>query len=191
MAEARGGYLTKAKLEKIREQIESNMQMKVGIPRNATYPDGTYVATVAAQNEYGAVITVPAHESKIYRVLGKNGELNKSGKFVKKKYSNFETTVEIPEYTIVIPSRPAWRQTFEKYKDEWSKNFAGFIKATNYDLEKAFNRLGIVASGNLSKAILDFDDPPNAPKTIKRKGFDNPLVNKGILYRSITYEVMK
>lgn len=39
------------------------------------------------------------------------------------------------------------------------------------------------------KAINDFDDPGNGLKTIKKKGFDNPLIDKGQLVNNIFYSI--
>lgn len=37
--------------------------------------------------------------------------------------------------------------------------------------------------------ILEFDTPPNAPLTIKNKGFDDPLIHTGKLVRSIEGQI--
>lgn len=43
----------------------------------------------------------------------------------------------------------------------------------------------------LRKVMLDWDTPPNAPLTIKMKGFDDPLVNSSELIANVTAKVEK
>ncbi len=58
MAELTGGAKLAAYLEKIVTAVEAGQPyVKVGFLENATYPDGTPVAAVAAFNEFG----VPSH----------------------------------------------------------------------------------------------------------------------------------
>ena len=39
------------------------------------------------------------------------------------------------------------------------------------------------------KLIQDFGSPPNAPSTVKQKGFNNPLIDKGELVSQIFYSI--
>ena len=41
----------------------------------------------------------------------------------------------------------------------------------------ALARSGIVAAEAVRQSITDFDDPPNAPSTVAKKGFDDPLIH--------------
>lgn len=43
----------------------------------------------------------------------------------------------------------------------------------------------------LRKVMLDWDTPPNAPRTIELKGFDDPLVNSSELIANVTAKVEK
>lgn len=43
----------------------------------------------------------------------------------------------------------------------------------------------------LRKVMLDWDTPPNAPKTVELKGFDDPLVNSSELIANVTAKVEK
>lgn len=191
MASSRGGSMAAATLERLKQQLGQKIQMKVGIPKGATYPDGLYIAAIAVQNEFGGVVTIPGHETTLYRSMGKNGEFNKNGRFVKKSKSNFATQAWVPSYTVTIPARPAWRQTVAEHKDEWSGLFMRFVKSGGYDVETAFGRLGDVVVGQLRATIKGFNDPPNAPSTIREKGKNNPLIDSGLTISSITYEIIK
>lgn len=54
MATVKGGDKFEKKLEEIRAKFADSKVLRVGFLENATYPDGTYVAMVAAIQNYGA-----------------------------------------------------------------------------------------------------------------------------------------
>lgn len=54
MAEIKGGERLAEALRQMRDKIRSGSEVRVGFLENATYPDGTKVATVAAINNFGA-----------------------------------------------------------------------------------------------------------------------------------------
>lgn len=54
MATVTGGEKLAEALKKVRDQIRKGAEVRVGFLENATYPDGTSVATVAAINNFGA-----------------------------------------------------------------------------------------------------------------------------------------
>lgn len=54
MATVTGGEKLAEALKQIRDKIRSGSEVRVGFLENATYPDGTKVATVAAINNFGA-----------------------------------------------------------------------------------------------------------------------------------------
>ena len=54
MAQVTGGEKLAEALRKMRDKIRSGSEVRVGFLENATYPDGTKVATVAAINNFGA-----------------------------------------------------------------------------------------------------------------------------------------
>ena len=51
--------------------------------------------------------------------------------------------------------------------------------------------LGLKAAVDVQEKVLDVKQPPNAPRTIARKGSANPLIDTGHLRQSITHEVIK
>jgi hypothetical protein len=59
------------------------------------------------------------------------------------------------------------------------------VFAGTLDLLQGLQRIGIVSETDVKKAIKDFNTPPNAPSTIKKKGIDSPLKYKGVLAQSI------
>lgn len=59
MAKSRGGNKLAAALTEIAKNLASAKSVQVGFPEDATYPDGTSVALVAALNEFGSGNTPP------------------------------------------------------------------------------------------------------------------------------------
>ena len=55
----------------------------------------------------------------------------------------------------------------------------------------AADMIGAKAAAIMKRTIRDFDDPPNAPATIKKKKSSNPLVDTGLLMQSVTWELRK
>ncbi len=72
---------------------------------------------------------------------------------------------------------------------EWGNDFAKVLKATNYDISRTMELMGMRIKGQLQQAIIDFKDPPNAPSTIRAKGFDDPLIHTSHMLNSADYEV--
>lgn len=60
---------------------------------------------------------------------------------------------------------------------------------TEEGTEKILTALGMLAQKDIQKAIVDLDTPPNDPKTIKRKGSSNPLIDTGHMLQSVTFVV--
>lgn len=54
MAQVSGGERLGEALKRVRDRVRSGAEVRVGFLENATYPDGTKVATVAAINNFGA-----------------------------------------------------------------------------------------------------------------------------------------
>lgn len=87
------------------------------------------------------------------------------------------------------PPRPFMRNTIAAHRKEWPKAAADLLRANDYDAKKT---LALVGEGIKSQIIEQIDllvDPPLAPSTIARKGFDKPLINTGFMRNSITVEV--
>lgn len=75
-----------------------------------------------------------------------------------------------------IPERPFIRRGFD--------NIETIVKNANSPSE-----VGEQMVKNMKKAILRSEYPRNAPSTIKKKGFDFPLVEHWDMYHNLTYKV--
>lgn len=95
-----------------------------------------------------------------------------------------------------IPTRPAIRVGFMTpiKKGSYDKMFAESmqrIASGNSTFKQEYTRIGVQAKVDLKKAVADWDTPRNAPYTVELKGFDNPLIDSGLLYESIDFKVDK
>ena len=91
--------------------------------------------------------------------------------------------------TATIPSRPFFRNTIAQHKDEWPKQAAALMESNSGDVRQTLELMGEGVKGQIVETIQAFREPPNAAATVKKKGFDKPLIDTGTLWRSIDYEV--
>nr|WP_256473548.1 hypothetical protein [Neisseria sp. HSC-16F19] len=108
-------------------------------------------------------------------------------------YENGQSVAQVAfwnEYgTAHIPPRPFFRNTIAENKDVWPQKAAQLLQNNDYDIQATLAQMGEGIQGDLVESIQQFTDPANAASTVKRKGFDKPLIDSGTLWRSIGYEV--
>ncbi|KAA0089359.1 hypothetical protein CIW54_07800 [Paraburkholderia sp. T12-10] len=185
----KGGEKLEAKLREIAEKAGQANTVRVGFLENATYPNGLPVAQVAATNEYGGTVTIPAHDVTINRKIKADGEFAQNGRFVKADKANYSTVHHVDEYTVTTPARPFFRGMIAAHKGEWGTDLGKIIKDADYDSGVALGRLGSLVRDQLQESIREFSDPANAKSTIAKKGFDKPLVDSSHMMNSVDFEV--
>lgn len=89
-----------------------------------------------------------------------------------------------------IPPRPFFRDMIDKYSETWAPTVAAALKASDYDAAKALGQLGELMDGQIRQSIQDTNAPPLAKSTIRRKGFDKPLIDKGHMWNSVDHKVV-
>lgn len=87
------------------------------------------------------------------------------------------------------PPRPFFRRMIAKHVGEWPSAIGDLLKANEYDAAKTLDLTGAAIAGQLRQSITDLVDPPLAASTIRRKGFDKPLIDEGIMLASVDHEV--
>ncbi len=87
------------------------------------------------------------------------------------------------------PPRPFFRRMIKQHQGEWPAAIANLLKSNDYDAKKTLDQTGEAIVGQLRQSIVDFTDPPLAPSTIARKGFDKPLIDTSFMLKSVTKEV--
>ena len=86
------------------------------------------------------------------------------------------------------PPRPFMRDTVRKNWRKW-RTFVQDRFPSVLDCKKMLLELGDVMSSDLRQMIIDYKYPPNAPSTIKAKGFNDPLIDSGQMAESVRMEV--
>ncbi len=163
--------------------------LKVGFLENAFYPDGTPVAMVAMIQEFGATIQREAGTVTIYRQMNKAGTgFARKGRFVPQSKSNFASTHAHAAYEIKIPPRPFFRTMIAQNKDSWAPQAAALLKQGKTP-DEVLDIMGELLAGQLRASIIAMQTPPNAPSTIRNKGFNDPLIDTGYMLSRVDYEV--
>ena len=92
--------------------------------------------------------------------------------------------------TVTAPPRPFIRAGIDKNLEEYEHNMANqandmIVNGQDLNIEE----VGKKASLDVKRYASQLKEPKNAESTIKRKGFDNPLVDTGTMIESISYEL--
>lgn len=177
-------------LNAIASNVES-LQVKAGFIDGATYPDGTPVAMVAAVQEFGSEIDVPARTQDLHFKQRKDGTVG--NRFVKKGKANFVQAVTIPEHRIVIPPRPFFRKTIWAHEEEWNEKIQNGLK-NGESLKDTLSAVGELITGQIVESITQLMDPPIKNATIanrRRRGNKSvkPLVDTKVMIRGVHSEV--
>lgn len=89
--------------------------------------------------------------------------------------------------TATIPARPFFSNMIEDKSPQWPKTLAALVQSQG--VEKAMSIMGEGIRGQLQQSIRETNEPPLAPATIARKGFDKPLIDTSVMINSADYEV--
>jgi len=95
------------------------------------------------------------------------------------------------EFGLGVPERSFLRSTVDGNEERYKKFLqrAGVQMLDGEDPVDALDRVGMVVAADVKRAIVELDDPPNAPATIAMKGSANPLIDSGRMVNSISHEV--
>ena len=87
-----------------------------------------------------------------------------------------------------IPPRPFFRTTVSEQKKNWVLSVQNLMKMHN-NPQQVMGLIGEHMKGNIVQSIATWSDPPNAPYTIEKKGFDAPLRDTTRMSKSISIEI--
>jgi hypothetical protein len=91
--------------------------------------------------------------------------------------------------TSKAPPRPYFRNMIAAKSPSWPAAVGARLKANDFDAEKTLQQTGEGIAGQLKQSIRDLVSPPLAESTIKRKGFDKPLIEHGDMLNAVDYDV--
>ena len=86
------------------------------------------------------------------------------------------------------PVRAFFRTTVSENKKNWVLSVQNLMKMHN-DPKRVMGLIGVHMQEQIVQSINTWSDPPNAPYTIAKKGSSKPLIETGVLMRSIKSEV--
>ena len=90
--------------------------------------------------------------------------------------------------TRTSPVRAFFRTTVSENKKNWVLSVQNLMKMHN-NPKQVMGLIGVHMQEQIVQSINTWSDPPNSAYTIAKKGFDKPLVETGLLMRSIKSEV--
>jgi hypothetical protein len=91
-----------------------------------------------------------------------------------------------------IPPRPAFRTTAIAQASRWAKIVGVTLQRNGGDFDAALRMAGEQAVVDIQKTIGAWTDPPNAPSTIAKKGFDGPLRGSAAapMQHAVAYDIV-
>lgn len=126
----------------------------------------------------------------ITKFMGK--EKLEIGFFETARYPNGTFVAQVAYFnefgTLNIPMRPFFRNAINKNIKKWYATLQNGINQ-NATPSKALSIVGEVARADIVESITSLREPPNAESTIKQKKSTNPLIDTGLMRRSVTYKV--
>lgn len=102
----------------------------------------------------------------------------------------YGTTQAGKNHSVTIPPHPFMRTTAAEKQNVWCKSLAQSLENNDCNAQKALAEVGEIMVGDIEMAVRDWTDPPNAPSTIKKKGFNDPLVDEGDLLDGADYRLI-
>lgn len=88
------------------------------------------------------------------------------------------------------PPRPFFRTAIDNQSSEWASILGRAAKHYNYDSAQVMAAMGTKMAEDIQQSIVGWQDPANAESTVKKKGFNKPLIDTGTMQRSVDFEVI-
>lgn len=96
----------------------------------------------------------------------------------------------VNEQGFYVPSRPFLTTTMRKNSVEYGEMMRAVAKKylkTDESAPLALNNMLKLIKMDVQLEIVEWDNPPNAPMTIQKKGFDNPLIDTKTMMKNVIY----
>lgn len=123
---------------------------------------------------------------------GKPGEL--TAVIARKQEYGFTTYLPTKSgpVRVEVPARPFMRYAYELFlrqRKQMEINIAKKIFSGKISAEQALGQIGMAMENCITDSIKNGPWIPNAPLTIKLKGFDKPLIDSGHLWQTVSSKV--
>lgn len=114
------------------------------------------------------------------------------------KYSNGIQVAAVAYYnnfgTINIPARPFFSKCVAKNANKWLFTLSDMLKKNRkneLNVNQCLDMLGNVIVSDIQESITQLREPPNTEQTIKQKDSSNPLIDTGLMRKSVAYRIVK
>ncbi len=139
---------------------------------------------------------------KLKAVIKNIADINASAKigwFSNATYSNGDYIASVAianEYGAVtksgaiIPPRPFMKMAYDKNNKKWANTITLKLKQNNYkNVNNALEFGAIQAVSDIQSSILYGNWIANSAFTIKKKGFNKPLIDTGLMLKTVSYSI--
>ena len=100
------------------------------------------------------------------------------------RHNEFGTKSGVPARPFM---RPAIHRNYENLVDLLHRKYTEAIR-NNDDTMNVLVQFGMYCQGLIQEQIINTWEPPNAPSTIKRKGFNAPLRDTKVMLHSVSHQ---
>lgn len=92
-----------------------------------------------------------------------------------------------------VPARPAWQYSVKNYKAQYARRLRQYFRVYGWldSHQSVLEAFGRSLRQDLRKTIIAWNDPPNAPSTIAKKGFNDPLIETGETLGAVGFEIVR
>jgi len=180
-----GGSRLESHLKQLSNSLNAASVVRVGFLEGANYSEGDGGARLAAAAERLTKAQQSAHPSWRPRLLAWSRwqvahPTNLSVAQVA-FWNEFGTSHTKP--------RPFFRNTISKRSGEWGDTLARYLKGAQFNAAIALGKLGKLISEQIRTSILNWP-ADNAELTVFIKGFNHGLVDRGVMSKSVDFEVV-
>lgn len=92
--------------------------------------------------------------------------------------------------TTKAPARPFFDNMIEDQAPTWARKLGLAVRYSQYRVKQALEIVAADIKGHLVESINMLQDPPLSPVTVERKGFPKPLIDTGVMVRSVSWVVV-
>lgn len=121
------------------------------------------------------------------------------GFFEEARYEDGTQVAQVAQWnfegTSSHPPRPAFQQSIlapierNQYKKMFDAAIGQAIKTGSF--LNAYKAIGFQLQAILKQSITEWSTPPNSPRTIAEKGFNDPLIDTGLMRDSVDFKVVR
>jgi len=176
-----GGQLLEERLRKMARNLQNAREVKVGFLADATYASdgGARLASAAKRAQKEGRTGWARLFASWAKWQAKNGGVFHIAQVA--FWMEFGTRRSKP--------RPFFRRMIRSKSPRWGYWIARFLKASDFDAQRALSLLGQLISEQLQESIRSWP-ADNKPMTVFIKGFNHGLLDRSTMARHVDFQVL-